>query len=286
MYSRRELIEMAAGTLGFAGLLSAKPNSVVRGVMLGVQSYSFRDLSIQEAIRATSEAGLSYCELWQGHLEPRKASRKGLRDWRENISLELFSNYAAEFSKAGIKLYAYNYSFQDDFSEREMERGFEMARALGVKYITASANVDLCPRINAYAAKYEIVVGMHNHDSMKENEFSTPDDFARALEGNANIGINLDIGHFTAAGFDALDYVDRMSQRLVTLHLKDCKKNHGANVPFGEGDTPIREVLQLLRARKLKIPAMIEYEATAADAAAEVRRSYEYCRKAVDERAD
>jgi sugar phosphate isomerase/epimerase len=286
MYSRRELFELAAGTLGIAGVLSAKPNSVVRGVMLGAQSYSFRDRPIQEAMRAISEAGLSYCELWQGHIEPHNATRKGLREWRENISLELFSNYATEFSKAGIKLYAYNYSFKDDFSEREMERGFEMARALGVKYITASANVDLCPRINAHAVKYGIVVGMHNHDSMKENEFSTPDDFTRAMEGNANIRINLDIGHFTAANFDALDYIGRMSEYLVTLHLKDRKKNHGANVPFGEGDTPIREVLQLLRAKRLKIPAMIEYEYEGADPVAEVRRCYEYCRKVVDAAAD
>jgi sugar phosphate isomerase/epimerase len=160
-----------------------------------------------------------------------------------------------------------------------------MAQALGVKYITSSANVDLCPRINAYAAKSGITVAMHNHDSMKENEFSTPDDFARGMLNNPNVRVNLDIGHFAAANFDAVAYLRKMAPYIVAIHLKDRKKNHGANMPFGEGDTPIRGVLQVLREMKLRIPAMIEYEYQGADALAEVRRCYDYCRKAIEETA-
>jgi sugar phosphate isomerase/epimerase len=281
MHSRRDLVKLALGTLGASRLLSAKPNSVVHGVIIGAQSYSFRDRPLDEAIKGMVLAGLSYCELWQGHIEPQQATRKGLREWRENIALEQFEVVRDKFLKAGVKLYAYNYSFQDDFSDQEIERGFQMAEALGVKYITASANVDVSKRVNAFAAKHDIVVGMHNHDSMKPNEFSTPDDFARAIYGNSNIRINLDIGHFTAANFDALDYVQKYADYIVTLHVKDRKKNHGANLPFGQGDTPIREVLQTLAARKLKIPAMIEYEYDGGDPVAEVKRCYEFCRDAV-----
>ncbi|MGE5647174.1 MAG: sugar phosphate isomerase/epimerase family protein [Acidobacteriota bacterium] len=284
MQTRRDLVKLALGALGTSRLLTAKPNSVVRGVIIGAQSYSFRDRSIDEAIAAMSKAGISYCELWQGHIEPQQATRKGLREWRENIAIEHFDVAREKFDKAGIKLYAYNYSFQDDFSDREIERGFEMAEALGVKYITASANVSVSGRVNAYAAKKEMFVGMHNHDSMKPNEFSTPDDFARAMLGNSNIRVNLDIGHFTAAGFDPVNYLDKYADFIVTLHLKDRKKNHGENLPFGQGDTPIREVLQTLAAKKLKIPAMIEYEYSGGDAVEEVRRCFEFCRDAVKAR--
>ena len=120
MHSRRDLVKLALGTLGASRLLSAKPNSVVHGVIIGAQSYSFRDRPLDEAIKGMVLAGLSHCELWQGHIEPQQATRKGLREWRENIALEQFDVVRSKFLKAGVKLYAYNYSFQDDFSDREI----------------------------------------------------------------------------------------------------------------------------------------------------------------------
>ena len=102
---------------------------------------------------------------------------------------------------------------------------------------------------------------MHNHSNIKPNEFARPEDFAEAMKGMSEyICINLDIGHFTAANFDPVDYLDKNAARIVTLHIKDRKKDQGANLPFGEGDTKIKEVLQLLKTRRYPIPAMIEYE--------------------------
>jgi len=65
------------------------------------------------------------------------------------------------------------------------------------------------------------------------------------------------------------------------VHLKDRKKNQGANMPFGEGDTPLKEVLLLLRKKKYAIPACIEYEYKGADTMVEVRRCFDYCKKAL-----
>jgi len=283
MQTRRDVLKLAAGGIGVPRLLFSKPNSVVRGVVIGVQSYSFRDRQLAPAIAAMASLGMSSCELWQGHIEPEKASRKALREWRENIAIEQFEVVRDQFTKAGVKLYAYNYSFQDDFSDREVERGFEMAKALGVKVITASANVDMAKRINGYAVQHDILVAMHNHDSMKPNQFSTPEDFLSAMRGNSHIRINLDIGHFTAANFDPVDYVEKMSSSIVALHIKDRKKDHGENMPFGQGDTPIRQVLQLVVAKQMKIPALIEYEYAGQDPVEEVRKCYAFCRKAVTE---
>jgi sugar phosphate isomerase/epimerase len=76
-------------------------------------------------------------------------------------------------------------------------------------------------------------------------------------------------------------FIEQHHARIVTLHSKDRKKNQGKNVPLPEGDTPMREVLQLLKRNKYPIPANIEYEYQGGDTVAEVRKCYEYCRRAL-----
>ncbi|HEY3886919.1 MAG TPA: TIM barrel protein, partial [Vicinamibacterales bacterium] len=114
-------------------------------------------------------------------------------------------------------------------------------------------------------------------------EFSGPNDFDQALAGRSKwMAINLDIGHFVAAGHDPLAFLDQHHGRIVSLHLKDRKLNDpAANLPFGEGTTPIVEVLQRLRDRHWDIPANIEYEYKGGDTVAEVRRCFEYCKQAL-----
>ena len=141
---------------------------------------------------------------------------------------------------------------RDDFTDEEIARGFEMAQALGVKIITTSATVSVTPRIAAQAEKYKMVVGMHGHSNIKDpNEFAKPESFVEAMKLSPYIAVNLDIGHYWAAGYDPVAYIEEHHERIVTLHIKDRKKNQGKNMPFGEGDTPIREVLQLLRAQEV-----------------------------------
>jgi sugar phosphate isomerase/epimerase len=249
-------------------------------------------------LRAMPEIGICSCELWAGHLEPKEViykswgaksekersdARAELRRWRLSTPLSFFRDARAKFDRAGVDLYAFNYSMTDDFTDAEMERGFRMARALGAKVMTSSSNVSTAKRIDAFARKYRMRVGLHNHSNNDNpNEISTPDSFARALAGRSSyVAINLDIGHFTAANWDALDFLRKNHRRVVTLHVKDRKRNQGDNVPFGQGDTPIKETLALLRANGWPIPANIEYEYEGTDTVTEVRRCFEYCKNAL-----
>jgi sugar phosphate isomerase/epimerase len=280
---------LTATTLPFltsSRLWGAKIDSRVKGVRIGVQSYSFRDRGLDEAIEAMKTIGIGEVELWQGHIEPgraNKVSREALREWRLSTPMSLFEGVRKKFDDAGILLYAYNYSFREDFTDKEIERGFDMAKALGIKVLTASSNVTTARRIDPFAKKAKVRVGMHNHSRIHENEFATPEDFAKAMDGMSEyLCVNLDIGHFTAANFDAVDYLTKNASKIVTLHLKDRKKDQGANVPFGEGDTPIKAVLNTLKNKKLKIPANIEYEYKGTDTVEEVKRCFEYCKAAID----
>lgn len=290
--SRREAGKiLVAGTAGVllatdSSFAAPRVNSVVRGVTIGAQSYSFRDRPLDAAIQGYLTVGLSECELYQGHVEPAHLGREALRKWRLSVPMSRFHEVRQKFDNAGIDLYAYNYSFRKDFTHEEMDRGFQMARALGVKYITASSNVSLAHQVDQLAQKYKIMVGFHGHDDTRDpDEFSTAESFERALKGaSPYLGINLDIGHFTAANQDAVGFLRKYHQKMVTLHIKDRKKNHGDNLPFGEGETPITAVLHLLRDNHWKIPANIEYEygKKGMDTVAEMKKCYAYCRKALE----
>lgn len=281
MQTRRQFHKLTLGALPLSRAWG-KPDSKIDGVQIGVQSYSFRDRPLDEAIQGMMEVGLGECELWQGHIEP-KGAQPSLRNWRETVSLDEFEKVRKKFDDAGILLYAYNYSFRDSFSDKEIERGFEMAKALGVKIITASSTLSVVDRIDPLADKNRIYVGFHGHSNIKDpNEFAKPESFEQAMRGRSKyIAINLDVGHFFAAGYDPVDFLEKHHDRIVTLHIKDRKKDNGENMPFGEGDTPIKQVLQVLKSRKYRIPANIEYEYKGGDTVQEVKKCYEYCKQAL-----
>ena len=217
-----------------------------RPVTLGVQSYSFRDRPLDAAIAGMQRLGLTSCELWQGHLEPRGVPREELRRWRETVAIDFFHGVREQLAKASINLSAYNISFRDDFSDAEIERGFEMARALGAPSITSSSNVATVARIAPVATRQQMLVAVHNHSRIDPNEFATVASLTGALAQGPFIAVNLDIGHFTAANEDAVAFLTAHHDRITTLHLKDRKRDQGPNVEFGAGDTPIVPVLTLL----------------------------------------
>lgn len=287
-FARTMLAGGAGSTIAGRVLAHPKINSTFNGVTIGAQSFSFRDRTLDEAIDAMKLIGIGSCELWSGHMEPLRELRRAengrekLRAYRLETPLGKFEEIGEKFHEAGIALNALNYSFRDDFTDEEIARGFEMAKAMGAKAITASSTVSVAKRVNPVAKRYGMLVGMHNHSRIRENEFATPKDFAAASEGHDRIAINLDIGHFVAAGFDPVDYIEKHHGQIITLHIKDRKSNQGENVPFGEGDTPIREVLALLRDNGYDIPANIEYEYKGADTVEEVRKCFAYCKKALE----
>ena len=302
MYSRRDFGKLALVGLPLSMAL-AKIDSTISGVQIGVQSYSFRDRSLDAAIKAMVEDGLGECELFAAHMEPaaarlqvvaggpppdqaaraaaRAAAREELRKWRLTVPMDEIKAVRKKFDDAGIWLFAVNISFREDFTDPEIDRSFQMAQTLGVKVITASSTLSVMPRVVPFAEKYKITVGVHGHSNIKDpNEFATPESFAKAMAMSKYVGVNLDIGHFAAAGFDPIEFINAHHDRITNLHLKDRKKNDGPGTPFGEGDTPIKQVLLLLKEKKYKLPANIEYEYRGTDdAAVEVKKCFQYCKE-------
>ena len=290
MYSRRTFGKLALAALPLTKAV-AKVDSKVDGVQLGAQSYSFRDLPFDAALKAMADDGLGVCELFAPHIEMggtvapmgHRFPAEELTKWRETVSLNYFKDVRKKFNNAGVKLIGYNYSFNDKFTDKEIDRGFEMAKALGAGIITASTTLPVAQRVVPFAEKHKMIVAMHGHSNVKDpNQFATPESFEKAMAMSKYYKINLDIGHFTAAGYDAVDFLRKNHENIVILHLKDRKKDQGANVVWGEGDTPIKPVLQLIKDNKYPIPALIEYEYKGAGSSVEeVKRCFDYAKQAL-----
>jgi sugar phosphate isomerase/epimerase len=304
MYSRREFGKLTLAALALPRTLMAAVDSKVKGVRFGVQTYSFRDLprpdggdAVDVIIQAMTASGLGECELWSPMLEPRFGgsgrlasgspeavkARDEQRAWRLETPLDHFAGIRKKFDAAGLEIFGYNYSFNPSFTDEEIDRGFEIARALGAEIITASTTLPVARKVVPFAEKHRMVVAMHGHSNLADpNEFATPESFAAALKMSKYFKINLDIGHFTAANFDAVAYLREHHADITNLHIKDRKKNQGDNTPWGEGDTPIREVLQLVEKNRWPIPAFIEYEYKGAGTPVEeTKKCYAYARQAL-----
>ena len=297
MYSRREFATLvlsgAAGirlTSGDAVHAQAAGHSMVNGIRVGVQTYSFRQLPRPEAgdmvdgiIAAMAECGLSECELWSPQLLPAGVPREEQRRWCLETPLDHFRMIRRKFNNARMTIHALNHSFNDSFSDQDIDRGFEMARALGAEYITASSTLSSAKRVVPFAEKHKMIVAMHNHSDLKDpNEFATPASFAAAIKMSKYFKVNLDIGHFTAANFDSLAYLREHHAHVTNLHVKDRRRNQGDLTPWGEGDAPIRDVLQLIQKNKWPIAAYLEYEYKGTGTPAEeVKKGYEFMRRAL-----
>ena len=296
-YTRREFTGIVLGapaalSIGaFGARLDAAIDSRVRGVQIGAITYSFRALSDPQAIvQAFVSMGIGEVELMSNHAEalagapPGPSNSEALTAWRKHVNTDTWVSVRRIFDNAGIELRSLCYNMNvRTMSDGDIEYGLSMARQLGVKVMSTSTQVSMAKRVAPLADKHQIIVAYHGHANVQDpDEVSTPQSFAACLAFSKNHAINLDIGHFTAAGFNAVSFLREQHARITHLHLKDRRTPaHGAaNVAWGEGDTPIAEVLQVISREKWDIPANIEFEYPG-DPLVEVPKCLAFCKRAL-----
>lgn len=270
----------AAAGLGLKSAEKIKP-SILSGIPIGVQSYTFRRFDVARMIAALTDVGISSVELWEGHLHPMKATESDFKAVRK------------QFDDAGIRVNAYCVNFPVNATDEHLDRGFAGALLLGTNLMTASVKKQIVPRLDLWCRKYKVKLGLHNHwlgDGLyrlavkdREQEFEGPQDFLGALEGASRyLAINLDIGHFSAAGHDPVEFIRKHHPRIISLHIKDRDSDEKrVHRRLGKGATPVRETMQLLKRLRFRYPANIEYEAEAENPTEGVRESFDFIKRSI-----
>lgn len=295
--SRRDFARLALAGGPASVLLAHLPlsaaqkiNSRINGVLIGAITYSFRSIpDAAEIIKAYVDIGLGEMELMSNHAEQlagapragraggrrgapltpeqqaeRDAAIKAFSDWRKAATQSTFKTVRQKIDAAGIalKILCYNMNVkttQDD----EIEYAFMMAKALGVDAISTSTQVSMAKRLAPFAEKHRMRVGFHGHaNTTTADEVATPESFEAVMAASKYLGANLDVGHYTEAGYDPIPFLEKHHDRITNLHLKDMKKaaNGGGYTPFGQGDAPLKGVLKLVQKNKWDIPVNIEFE--------------------------
>jgi sugar phosphate isomerase/epimerase len=318
--TRREFGKLALTAVPASSLLAdpletsaqaRKPNSLINGVQLGTITYSYRsmpDQSAEATLRYIVDSGISAVELMNGPAESfagapserrggggggrqqptpeqqaaQRAAADRLKHWRTSVSMDRFKALRKMYNDAGVSIYAWKV-LNPAMSDEEFEYVFDVAEALGCTHTTLELPTEAAQlkRIGEFAEKRKIYAAYHTHTQATMTSF----DQAFALS-KANMS-NIDLGHYVAGtGESPIPFLRKFHDRIASVHLKDrTTPAHGAkNLPWGTGDTPLKEILQVMRREKYTFPASIELEydvPPGSDAVKEVTKCLAFCKEAI-----
>jgi sugar phosphate isomerase/epimerase len=302
------LVFMGKNALAANSFFLANPSSKIKGVQIGAITYSFRSMpgSAEQLIQYCKEAGISAVELMGDPAEAYAGSPAGAmpkmtreeymktmeernakaRAWRETASMDKFVELRKLFNDTGITIYAYkpDAALGVKSTDGEIDYAMRAAKALGATSVNVElpTNADHSKRLGEFGLKHKVYVGYHAHLQATDTAWDL------ALSQSPYNAINLDCGHYIAAGganttASLLAFIEKNHDRISSMHIKDRKNkvNGSKNMPWGEGDTPLKEILTLLKTKKYKIPASIELEydiPAGSDAVKETKKCFEYAK--------
>ena len=263
---------------------AGKPNSVFGGVHIGCITYSYRGSwanSAEQTLKALIQDGLSEVELMGGPIMGYiRAGVKGdtpeaLREAQLAKAVELRKMY----NDAGVNIHIQKNGFGK--SDEEIEFNFLLAKALGCVGITTERSDAVAKKLAPFADKHKIWVAFHNHTG----NYPVMDKPDPILEIGQYIGFNFDTGHYVAGtkGKSPIPVIEKYHDRIVSLHLKD-RTPAGGNLPWGQGETPLKEILQLIKKEKWPIfcDIELEYKVPAdSDSVKEVGKCVQFCKEAL-----
>jgi sugar phosphate isomerase/epimerase len=307
-YTRREFAALAAA-LPATCLLPAtaaaqapvvRPNSKWAGVQVGLNvpyNYGNNNMPIDQVLANTVALGVSAVELRGQPIEAflgapptppnpsagrepgpeAVAAAAALRAWRSSASLQKAEELRRTFDTAGVLIEIVKWDGVFRMSDAELDYIFQLSKALGAKALSTEIGApEQTSRVGQFADRHQLFIGYHGHASTGVADYVAP--FASAKFNGANV----DIGHFVAgSNTSPAPFIAEHAARITHLHIKDRRRNNGPNTAFGGGDTPIREILQMMRDRKFTFQATVEFEypiPAGSTRMAEMAKALDYCR--------
>ena len=174
---------------------------------LGLQTWTCRHMSFEEAVVFAAEHGVTQLELFNKHLDPSAPKEQLLKQ-------------KAFLAEHGVTAYSIGVS-GTSMDKEENRKLFELAKLFDMKVIVVEprepAQWDVLEEL---VKEYDIKLAVHNHGT--GTVYGNPATVKHVLaERDHRIGVCMDIGWITVAGFDAEQIFRNYGDRVYDMHLKD-----------------------------------------------------------------
>lgn len=204
---RFALIAVVAAVLPFARAQSSAAKTQEAGPKLGLQTWTCRNMKFDEVVEFAVKHGVTHLEFIAAHLDPRAPKEESLRK-------------KAILDQKG--LVAYSFGVNGTSMDKEKNRQlFEFAKLMGIKVIIVEPkNQAEWDNLEELVKEYDIKLAIHNHGT--GTVYGDPATVKKVLAArDPRIGVCLDVGWVTAAGFDAAEVFRGYGDRVYDMHFKD-----------------------------------------------------------------
>lgn len=257
-FSRRQLIKtslitaIGASMAGKASASSFLNNKKIfeendwQDFKIGIASYTFRKLSLDDTIKAMRRLDLHYISIKDFHLALTSTTAE-----RQAAMQKLKSGGITPLSCGNITM-------QND--EKDIRRAFDYAKDCGMPTIVCSPHPDSMPLLDKMVKEYDIKIAIHNHGP-EDKRFPSPHDVFNAVKNfDKRLGLCIDVGHTARAKVNPAEAIIKYKDRLYDLHFKDINTTeaHGKTIEAGRGVLDIPAILHSLK--KIKYPHLVSIE--------------------------
>lgn len=219
------------GCVSLTLMAQSKPNAKNVEWKLGVALYTFSTMSFPEQLAYADSASLKYVEGF--------VFAKAGKELKDSVLMKLSTSGIQQLKK---KVTAQGLKMESIYiiggkTVADWKRDFDIAKAFGVKYVTAEPPRNLWDSVDSLAGAYGVKVALHNH--WKENSiYWHPDSVLAALKGHPNFGACPDLGHYPKSGINPVLALKKLQGKIIGIHLKDIAEynnNKIQDVPVGTG---------------------------------------------------
>ena len=225
-------------------------------VKLALQAYTFRDRSFADTLAVAERLGFERIEAYPG--QRLGANLQGTTDYK-TISPESLAGLKKLVDCSKVKLVSYGVTGAGSDEEWEKLMAFCKTLGIGNVEIEAGASKGTLEKASKASKKHGVLVSIHNHTQPA----GKPAAVLAAIEGfGPEIGAGCDIGHWERSGENAVAGVKTLKGRFHEIHLIDVgpESVKHRDLPLGAGIIDVKSVLDLLKAEKNDVLAVVEYE--------------------------